>query len=141
MRLNSGHILQEQLQKKYIQDSEKIANYMLYIIMGSLIINTLGTIAKIIMIVVALPLIALIWISGSADEDIHSEKAAEAFIGMLLAFGMAIVTGLNIHYGWLCDTPWPHVDCGATLCAYMLPVMFLVLACMACTSMIKELRY
>jgi hypothetical protein len=140
MRLNSGLMLQEYLQTKYIQDNEKIANYMLYIIMGSLIINTLGTIAKIIMIVVALPLIALIWLSGSTEEDYHSEKAAEAFLGMLLAGGLAVVTGLNLHYGWVFEA-WPRIDCGAVLCVYLIPILLLVLACMAGISMFKELRY
>lgn len=138
MRLNSGHILQEQLQKKYIQDNEKIANYMLYIIMGSLIINTLKTITKILVVVIALPLIALIWLS---EEDYHSEKAAEAFLGMLMAGILAVVAGLNLHYGWTFSTPWPHVDCGAVLAAYMIPVLLLMLACMAGVSMVKELRY
>lgn len=138
MRLNSGLILQEHLQTRYILDSEKIANYMLYIIMGSLIIKTIVTIAKILVLVVALPLIALIWISG--EEDPHSEKAAEAFLGMLMAGILAVVTGLNLHYGWTFSTPWPHVDCGAVLAAYMIPVLLLMLACMACVSMVKELQ-
>lgn len=110
---------------------------MLYIIMGSLIIKTIVTIAKILAIVVALPLIALIWIS---EEDPHSEKAAESFIGMMLAGGLAIVAGLNIHYGWVFDA-WPRIDCGAVLAVYMIPMLLLVLACMAGASMIKELRY